>query len=71
MLGTVTRKVLKTILSDTARQRILTVERVHREGGLFDADSIFYRCAGTVVTWPRSSTFGVGTIIANSAGSPR
>lgn len=55
MLGTVTRKVLKTILSDTARQRILTVERVHLEGGLFDADSIFYRCVGTVVTWGTGS----------------
>lgn len=60
MLGTVTRKVLKTILPDSARRRLLTLERVHTEGGLLEADSIWYRCADIVVTWMTGSCVHTG-----------
>ncbi len=60
MFGTMARKVLKTVLPDSARRRLLVLERVHTEGGLLEADSIVYRCVGTVVTWTTGSRVHTG-----------
>lgn len=60
MFGTMPRKVLKTILPDSARRRLLVLEPVHTEGALLDADSIWYRCVGTVVTWMTGSRVHTG-----------
>ena len=44
------RKFLKSILPDSVRHRLLVLENVHSYGGLFEAESMFYRWVGKAVT---------------------
>ncbi|CAE6790048.1 MAG: hypothetical protein H8K06_17520 [Nitrospira sp.] len=43
MIAPVTRKILKTILPDSTRRWILTLENAHTHGGLLEPDSTLYR----------------------------
>lgn len=54
------RKVLKTILPDSIRRRLLVLENVHTNEGLFETESIFYRWVGAVVTWKTHSRVHLG-----------
>ena len=55
MVGGVTRKVLKMVMPESARRRLLMLEDVHTNGGVFDPASTFYRLVGSVLTWKTHS----------------
>ena len=50
MIAPVARKILKTILPDSARRWILTLENAHTCGGLLEPDSTLYRLIGSLLT---------------------
>lgn len=54
------RKVLKTVLPDSARRQLLVLEKVHSGDGLFEPGSLFYRLIGFVLTWKTDSRVHTG-----------
>ena len=60
MISHVARNILKTILPDSARRWILTLEQAHTSGGLLKPDSTLYRLVGSVLTRKTRSCVHIG-----------
>ena len=49
MIAPAARKILKTLLPNSARRWLLMLEQVHTSGGLLEPDSTLYRLVGSVL----------------------